>query len=122
MTGEATKDTVREELSAASVFVFASSYIGEGFSNSLAEAMAAKLPCIVTDWAANADMIEDKGGYIIEKDDVTGMVESLHKLHADSALRARMGNWNAQKVRDKYNQEYITGQYVELYESVLSKR
>ena len=122
MTGEATKDAVREELSAASVFVFASSYIGEGFSNSLAEAMAAKLPCIVTDWAANADMIEDKGGFIIEKDDVAGMVESLRTLQADSVLRTRMGNWNAQKVRERYSQEYITGQYVDLYESVLTKR
>lgn len=65
LTGPKNKQEVKKELKEADVFMFLSHYYGEGFSNALAEAMAYGLPCIVTDWAANADMIENKGGVVV---------------------------------------------------------
>ena len=70
LVGVLNRSEVMREMSEADVFVFLSKYIGEGFSNALAEAMASGLPCLVSDWAANADMIENKGGIVVESNDV----------------------------------------------------
>lgn len=59
LVGLLDRDGVRRELAEADVFLFLSHFPGEGFSCALTEAMAAGLPCLVTDWAANKDMIED---------------------------------------------------------------
>lgn len=117
--GEMNKDGVQKELSSADMFFFASFFHGEGFSNAVAEAMAAGLPCVVSDWAANADMIEDKGGFVVPVHDVAAMVESVRTLASNPEMRSAMGAWNQQKVRDRYNQEIVTAQYVDLYESIL---
>ena len=68
------KEEVKKEMQDADVFMFLTYFYGEGFSNALAEAMAAGLPCIVTDWAANKDMIEDKGGVGRIGEDVSGLL------------------------------------------------
>ena len=47
------------------------------FSNSLAEAMASGVPCIVSDWAANKDMIENKGGIVVPIHSPFDAVEAL---------------------------------------------
>lgn len=119
LLGEMNKDGVKKELSSADVFFFASFFHGEGFSNALAEAMASGLPCVVSDWAANADMIEDKGGFVVSVHDIASMAKAIKTLKANPEMRVTMGAWNQQKVRDKYTQDYVTGQYVDVYESLL---
>lgn len=73
--GNHNKEYVTDYLKNADVFLFLSHYWDEGFSNALTEAMAAGLPCIVTDWAANADQIEDKGGIVLDKSEVSSLKE-----------------------------------------------
>ena len=74
------RDFVNKELMNADVFLFLSEYWGEGFSNALVEAMAKGIPCIATDWAANKDMIEDKGGIILEERNSQELNKSLNQL------------------------------------------
>ena len=118
LLGVMDKQDVREELKAADVFLFLSFYIGEGFSNSLAEAMAAGLPCIVTDWAANADMIGDTGGEVISVGDVDSAFDAMCKMD-NSDLRLSQSVTNIKKVEREYVDSVILDEYVNAYESVL---
>lgn len=119
LCGETNKEGVQKEFNKADIFLFASFFHGEGFSNALAEAMANGLPCVVSDWAANADMIENKGGFVVPVHDTPKMVEAIEKLSFDSSMRREMGEWNRMKVERYYTQECVTSQYVDLYEELL---
>lgn len=119
LLGEQPKTVVQEELRNADVFLFLTRYSGEGFSNALAEAMAFSLPCIVSDWAANADMIENKGGTVIKKNDSQSVRDSINQLE-DRATREIMGNWSRNKVLNAYSDSIVTGIYVDAYEEIIS--
>ena len=114
------RNGVREELANADVFLFLSYFRGEGFSNALCEAMAAGLPCIVTDWAANADMIGNDGGYVVPVKDVDLVCQSILKMK-DPDLRRSMSASNMDKVRKHYIESVVIDQYVDVYNSICSK-
>lgn len=119
LCGELDKDGVQKELRNADVFLFASYFHGEGFSNALAEAMTGGLPCIVSDWAANADMIEGQGGYVAPVHGTEQMAAAVEKLSSNPDLRRKMGQWNQEKVERCYTQKRVTSRYVDLYEEIL---
>lgn len=118
LCGEQKKDYVNEELETADVFMFLSKFWGEGFSNALAEAMGKSLPCIVSDWAANADMIQDKGGIVVDVENEDEIVDAIKKIE-DPHIRKKMGVWNYERVKNEYSQKVITDQYVDAYEELL---
>lgn len=118
LCGEKTRSEVHDELLNADVFIFLSKFPGEGFSNALAEAMAYSLPCIVTDWAANADMIEQHGGVIIKGDADEEVVEAITSLQ-NANVRKKMGYWNREKVMVMYSEKKITDMYVDVYENLI---
>lgn len=118
LTGVLSPAEVEKELARADLFVFFSHFPNEGFSNSLVEAMAAGLPCIVTDWAANADMIEECGGIVLPVHDTAGLAAALQALAQDRERRSRMGRWNVEKARACYSESVVTRQYVKFYEEL----
>lgn len=120
LVGEKSKSEVIEEMKNADVFLFLSKFRGEGFSNSLVEAMAAGLPCIVTDWAANADMVIDtKGGYVIKTDDADNLKKSLG-LIADASKRKEMSDFNIKRATECYSQDVVIKQYTDVYEKMIN--
>ncbi len=114
-TGVQPHDAVRAELENADIFLFLTYYPGEGFSNALAEAMASGLPCVVTDWAANADMISDGGGAVVPVRDPRAAADAIRSL-LPYEVRCKQSQWNVQKVKTHYSQETIIDRYVDLYE------
>lgn len=116
--GQKEPDWVRSELKQADVFLFMTYFRGEGFSNALCEAMAAGLPCIVTDWAANADMIGNCGGYVVPVKDVDAAAKCLVKMQ-DKNLRRSQSIANIEKVKNKYLEQIVVDKYVEAYNSLL---
>lgn len=118
LTGEVDKKAVEAYLQDADGFIFASRFYGEGFSNALAEAMAHGLPCIVTDWAANRDMIENKGGIVLNQSSPDELIKAIKELEA-SEKRSECGKWNVQKVLENYTEQIITSKYVDVYERLL---
>ena len=117
--GNKDKIFVQQMLRYCDAFLFLTSYWGEGFSNSLVEAMSAGLPCIVSDWAANADMIGSEGGIVI-KDKITEetLSASIHKI-AKKEVRARMGIRNANKARKDYSESIIIPKYTLFYDNLI---
>lgn len=116
-TGPVDHDTVKRELENADVFMFLTYFYGEGFSNSLAEAMAAGVPCLVTDWAANKDMIEDKGGFTVPIKSPEQAAQALEKM-MPAQVRQAQSAFNIQKIRTAYADETVLDQYVDCYESL----
>ena len=99
--------------------MFLTFFDGEGFSNALTEAMAAGLPCVVTDWAVNADMIDEgEGGYVVPVRDARAASEAVRKL-ASPELREQFSQHNIRKVKSQYVEKAVVDQYVDAYEACL---
>lgn len=119
LTGALPHEKVKSKLANADVFLFLTHFYGEGFSNALCEAMAVGLPCLVTDWAANADMIDDgEGGYVVPIHAIDKAAESLKKMF-DKSIRKQMSYHNMKKVRNEYSVKIVTDKYIDIYERVL---
>ncbi|MFC5446781.1 glycosyltransferase family 4 protein [Paenibacillus aestuarii] len=115
LTGVKDKDYIYEKLMEADVFVFFSHMSSEGFSISLLEAMAAGLPCIVSNWAANTEMVESQGGIVVPVHNVEELTRAISKIINDRVKREQMGKWNVDKVTSQYCEQVVTSQYVDVY-------
>lgn len=86
-------------LYASDIFILTSKQ--EGLPRSTMEAMAAGLPCVVSDIRGNRDLIDDwKGGYIVKATDPQSFAEVIDELVKNTELRKKMGEWNKKKIKD----------------------
>lgn len=75
------------------IFVFPS--YREGLSLALMEAMSSGLPIVCSNIRGNIDLIvEGKGGYLVEPNDIDGFSEAIKKLINNRSLRNQMGDFN----------------------------
>lgn len=104
-------------LKASDVFVFPS--LHEGLPVSQMEAMAAGLPCVVSNVRGNADLIrQGEGGYLCEPFDVEGFRKKIAYLLENPSLRAQMGARNREEMC-RYGLETVLGQMAALYREQL---
>lgn len=106
---------VKEYLHEADVFVFPS--LTEGFSNAVLEAMAMGLPIIASNVGANADMIEDKGGIILNHNNGRDLFSAIIQL-SEREKRIGMSLWNNEKVLSQYTIERVMKMYFSVYEQI----
>lgn len=105
-------------LAVSDVFMFPS--LHEGLPVSQMEAMAAGLPCLVSNVRGNADLIRNgEGGYLRQPFDAQGFSEDLGRLLADERLRAQMGERNRAEMK-KYSLDAVLSQMAQLYQSQLN--
>ena len=117
LTGSKDQSEIKRELNQADVFMFLTHYYGEGFSNALAEAMAYGLPCIVSDWAANADMIKDQGGMVVHIKNIREIIHALEVMKSP-LVREKYSKNNIMMVRKSYISDKIQSDYVDCYEEI----
>lgn len=84
-------------LQSADFFVFPSKR--EGLPVSVMEAMAAGLPCVVSDIRGNHDLIDSKGGILVTPDS-EGMYVGINKMISIQAQWESMGKYNVLKVQN----------------------
>ena len=118
LLGAQPHEKVHDEMMKADVFAFIGSFPGEGFSNALAEAMACGLPCLVSDWAANKDMIEDKGGIVIPVKDIDAAKNAIESMNKKE-VREKQSEFNMKKVKEFYAENVVLSQYIDCYENLL---
>ncbi|MBS0560352.1 MAG: glycosyltransferase family 4 protein [Proteobacteria bacterium] len=107
-----------EAMRAADIFLLPSH--GEGFPNSLIEAMAAGLPSVVTPVAAVPEIVADGGAIVVNVGDATALGEAVHRLATDPALRERLGREAQAAIRARYTAESVLPPLGDTYERVLA--
>lgn len=89
---------IKELLNASDIYAFPSRR--EGLSVALMEAMAAGLPCVVSNIRGNVDLIDQgKGGFLCYSEDDVAFSDSLQKLIEDNSIMNDMSNWNLEKIK-----------------------
>lgn len=104
---------VGELLKVADVFVFPS--FREGLSVALMEAMAAGLPCVVSNIRGNCDLIDpDRGGYLVDPTDIEGFARRIDVLAIDENKRNEFGEYNKNKIK-QFDSEVVNKKMREIY-------
>lgn len=112
LAGESSKP--EEWLNSFDVFVLPS--LSEGMSNTVLEAMATELPCVVTSVGANPDLVEsDKTGFLVEPRDFRTLAGHLLQLASDRELRSTFGKCGRQKVERDFSLRRMLENYSRLY-------
>jgi len=105
-------------LAASDVFFFPS--LQEGLPVSQMEAMAAGLPCVVSDVRGNADLVSNgEGGFLRKPFDAAGFAEDIALLLGDPALCESMAERN-RSVMKNYSLEAVLEQVTTLYRELLN--
>lgn len=104
------RDDIPRLLNGLDVFVSSSAF-GEGFSNSLAEAMATGLPVIATDVGDSALIVRDCG-LMVPPSDTEALVNAIEELRDDPDRRARLGR----AARERVEAEFGIAQAVHAFE------
>lgn len=103
---------------ACDVFAYPSRY--ESFGIAYVEAWAAGKPVIGCRAGAVPTVIDEGGdGLLVPVDDAAALAAALQKLLTAPDLRQQMGTAGRHKVQQRYTWEAITGQWRQVYESVL---
>lgn len=106
-------------LKASDVFVFPS--LQEGLPVAQMEAMAAGLPCVVSNVRGNADLIgQMDGGMLRPPMDADGFAKDVAALLADDGLRAAMGRRNLEVIKP-YGLSEVLEQMAALYRAELEE-
>jgi len=101
-----TKQEMLREYREADLFVLPS--FGEGFPNSLLEAMASGLPVIATRVGAVPEVIEDNvNGILIEPGDPGALTRAVKKILNNPQLRETLGRNNKEKVKQFTSQRGV---------------
>ncbi len=111
-------DDPSEYLRAADVFVLPS--LAEGMSNSLLEAMATALPCVVSGIAGNTDLIDDgRTGRLVGEPTPASWSRALLELLEDPAEAQRLGSAARRRIDDSFALPVVVDRYVDLYRRMI---
>lgn len=95
----------------------------EGLSLTTLEAMACGMPIVTTDCFSMPELVVDgKGGYLCELDNVDMFVQKIENLTADDSLRAAMQTFNRQHIERYFSLDIMTNKYIDLYQTLIANR
>lgn len=111
---------ISDYYSASDIFIFPALF--GPFGLVIMEAMASRLPVIVSENAGGAELITDGYDGLLLRDptDSNAIAEKINLLCTDEKLRKRMGR-NARKTAEKYSWDIIAKRVTEVYEEVVKK-
>lgn len=96
-----------------------SSAFGEGFSNSIGEAMACGVPCVVTNVGGSAFIVGDTGS-VISACNHTAMTTAWTALLDNPERRAQLGQAARQRMETHFAIEKIADRYAKIYETLVA--
>ena len=94
---------------------------GEGFPNTVAEAMSCGVPCVVTSVGEAPEIVADTGR-VVAPDDPSAMADAAAELLANPEHLKFLGRKARRRVERYYAIDAILRQYWDLYESQLETR
>ena len=94
---------------------------GEGISNSILESMAIGVPVVATQGGGTPEIIDHgKNGYMVKNNDINQSVHFIDTIITNSILRQNMSQHCLETVREHFDLEKTTNQYINLYKSLLT--
>lgn len=94
----------------------------ENLPYSMMEAMACGLPCVVTRAGGLPELVDDATtGYVVEQDDVSGLVRRLSKLAADRDLAQTLGQAGRKKLEREFGVSGQVDAHRRLYASLVAR-
>ncbi|MEY4592852.1 MAG: hypothetical protein RIR18_1747 [Pseudomonadota bacterium] len=98
----------------ADIGVFAS-ISDEGFSNSIAEALASGLPVIATAFSGNPETVgnENTCGLLIPPEDTAAIAQAINQLFTDPKTREAMGIAARKRIEDNFTWEKVASRLVD---------
>ena len=92
----------------------------EGFGYAVAEAMACGKPIVTTNCSSLPELvINNKGGFLCEIDNVNNFVEKIKTLSENKYLMKKMGQFNRRRIVEKFNLKKMGKEYKQLYDELL---
>lgn len=118
--GEINNDALLiEYISAVDISVVPS--LQENLSNLIMESLACATPVVAFEIGGNADMITHrKNGYLAKDRDVDDLARGI-KFCCDTENNSELSQQAQQSVKNKFNIEDVSKQYIELYETVIGR-
>ena len=101
--------------------VFALSSRTEAFPNVVAEAMAAGLPCVVTD-VGDVRVLVEQTAQVVHAGDVPAMTAELLRLARNPAHRTSLGQRAWQRISEHFSMAACARQFHDVYQAILSSR
>lgn len=93
----------------------------EGFPNTVLEAGAMGLPCIVTDVNGSREIIEDDiNGLVVPSKDANALYEAMMKMMTDATMRSRMASVARKMVADRFEQGFVRKCLYDFYDEILA--
>lgn len=96
--------------------IFSSSSFGEGFSNSIAEAMSCELPCVVTNVGDSAYIV-DKYGIVVEPNNVESLYNGLKRMI--ECDYKELGVMSQNRIEENFSTEKMVSKTENLIKEVL---
>lgn len=87
----------------------------EGLPRVTMEAMAAGLPCIVSEIRGNVDLIENnRGGFLVNSNKISEISKFIFKIYDNKEFRTSMGKYNQESIKS-FDIEVIRNKIKEIY-------
>jgi L-malate glycosyltransferase len=112
-------DNPADYLRAADVFVLPS--VAEGMSNSLLEAMATALPCVVSGIAGNTDLVTDREtGRLVMEPTAEAWSKILLELLENPSDARRLGMAARERIDREFAHRVVVDRYVDVYRRMIA--
>lgn len=112
------RQDIVEILQATDIYCFPSRR--EGLSVALMEAMAAGLPCVVSDIRGNRDLIDAQGGMRFDLKDQEKLYQALQSLIDSPSKRKQLGRYNQQKMQ-MFDRQHVQTRMATIYQDAESE-
>jgi glycosyltransferase involved in cell wall biosynthesis len=92
----------------------------EGLARAVIEAMAYRVPPIVTDSGGSPELVVDgESGIVVPVEDSAAIAAAIEKLYRDQDLRRRLGEGARQRIATTFRAEDTIQKTIELYRSLV---
>lgn len=109
------KNKLSEVYNAADVFLLPS--LAENFPNTIVEALSCGTPVLASDVGGISEQINPKNGVLVEANNVSAWTKALKDMISNVGKYDRKSIF--QEARQRYNQEDILKQYLQIYQRLL---
>ncbi len=115
------RDDASRIMGACDVFVLPS-LRREGLPKGVIEAMAQRVPAVVTDSGGSPELVRhEKDGMVVPPDDVNAMADAITYTLADEQRRRRMGESAQRRIQKDFHIDETISQHLDMYKDLVAK-